>query len=223
MQHTRSLIGGCLLSLAAFAAACGGGNAERSQSGEWAEAEAEPRPWTEAEPMRSTWLDRIAEGDVLAYAEPNGENGFELRVTRLARRGEGVAVQLVPTTAPPSLDIGALWLAGDSTALHVFVDRRVDGAVPLDDRGRVVHFEQMPDGLESWDGELSRATFTVDQLDMAVDRPRPDDECAWITKEEQVRTQLLVCASLGVVQIRTGPEESASADWRLTEVRHAGR
>jgi hypothetical protein len=189
----------------------------------------DPIPPNEASPSYETtasapqlWLEGLHEGDLLTYRVTMRDGRAvkaQLRVSRLVRRGGGVAARLEPTTgAPDDLVWPARWIAGDAAGLRDLGDPpllRDPGIVPLDDDGRVVAPLQddrpaAPDWalrLDSREGEEIGRGWAIDELDLEVEGPVRGEHCARLVRHENTRVaQLVVCANLGVAdrEVREG-------------------
>jgi len=209
-----------------------------ASDGEGGEGGSVAGPVEAAPPAR--WLESLSEGLVLTYAirlEDEGSASVRMRVARVVRRGDGVAVQFLPMgAAPDGVAAEGHWLAADGRSLQQIALR---GAVldplfvPLDTAGRVVRPDVPAAGGSSWslpatwtggeeggERESLSGGWWIDEFDLRLEGPVRGDRCARIARQDGDEvTRLLVCANLGVVEIERGEsEERIREHWRLVEV-----
>lgn len=222
------LLAGCAPQAVASSSGTGTTVAARDTSGDLILARG-ARP---TERTGAGWLDALLEGDVLSYRVRVGD-GEEVvarqRIARLVRRGESVAALLWPDPSSSAfgVDLAPHWLAGDGEALYRLPsdpELADPGIVPLDASGRVIAdargaaLWRVPHGWRDAAKRDPAESWTAEELSLLVEGPVRGDHCLGISHAGPEPTRIVVCASVGLVELRRGPEEAPTEVRELVQI-----
>lgn len=216
-------------------AGCGG-------SAELREESSPPHDETEggeSASLASVWLTGLREGEMLTYTvtlHDETETRVAFRIGQVLRRGDGLAVRLLPV-GTPLLDspVFARWMVADDHALYGLEETASltqPGFEPLDAGGAIV--TEARDAI-AWQVERtwaegsaasrlgapsSAGSWSIEGHEQTVEGAVRGEQCVRLRQQDGVLvTRMLVCANLGVMELtRTGGDESDEQHWRLVEV-----
>ena len=248
-----------ILNIVVATSGCGGGRAARAgglgseqqegrlriQVGPYGDLSVKGKKSADPEQARRQgprWLQGLRQGDVLVYGVrlfDDRQQIARLKVQKLVRRDQGVAVRMEPDQpAIGGPKTAGYWIAGDKTGLFRLEahDALADpGFVPLDEQGRV-----LPDGRDDarwsipaeWKKEMEGEAgqqepmeqgWVVDELELMLDGPVRGDGCARISRTRaEGLVRVVVCANIGIVELQSGSSEvNPEESWKLVAVENA--
>ncbi len=183
-----------------------------------------------------TWLAAVPADGMLTYrvvGADGQEHSVRMLVQQRVERGPSVAVRLAPIGTPlEDTPVYPQWLVGSSDGLRALEEHAAfttPGFVPIDAEGRL---RTEAASAEAWrvdtawlradrlaSGQEAAVGWTLLERVGVIDDPVHAERCVRLEREEgSLSTTMLVCADVGLVELRRSEEGRDRENWRLIAV-----